>query len=108
MFHRTLQIETLKSVHKNGVQYIARYDSFVYANNADINFGYNYIGSLTSSPYVRILWDSDNAVSSLQSFSETIRIAKPELVETYYYYVRNWNYGSGSNQWTASGIKAYI
>jgi len=32
MLHRALQIETLKSVHKNGVQYTSIVDKFKYFN----------------------------------------------------------------------------
>lgn len=86
----------------------ARYDSFVYTSQADINFGYNYPGSLVLSPYVRFLWDSDSAYSPLQANSETIRIAKYAVGETYRYYIEDWGTGAGSTEWLRSGIKAYI
>ncbi|MCX7770240.1 MAG: S8 family serine peptidase [Proteobacteria bacterium] len=90
----------------------ASYDSYLFADYTDDTkdtlIYYDNLGSFYSEPYARFLWDSDSPASFLQINSETIRISRIARGATYYYYIYDWGVGLGSNEWTASGIKAYI
>ncbi len=88
------------------------YDSYLYVPE------YGYIdpfwdsGTLTDSPWAKVLWDSDDPLDfGNRRSSEVIRIKKT-VSGDYFYYI--WAYtitgeGSiGSTSWYDSGIKAYI
>jgi subtilisin family serine protease len=74
--------------------------------------GYN--GDLNDFPYVKNLWDSDIDLImpidplDLRLYSETVRVRKLFPGGGYFFYVDDWLNGSGSTNWAASGIKAYL
>ncbi len=75
--------------------------------------GWDYPGSVNTYPFVKHLWDSDSTsansgAGTLRNYAETIRISKLTSGGGYLFYVDDWWNGSGSTNWVASGIKAYL
>jgi thermitase len=88
------------------------YDSFLYVPEYGYIDPYWNSGTLTDSPFAKVLWDSDDPLDfGNRRSSEAIRIKKT-VSGDYFYYI--WAYtttgeGSiGSTSWYESGIKAYI
>ena len=99
--------------------------TLVYQNGAyKGEFSYDDIGtsSLSSFPYVKLLWDSSNPEFSINNlfdprlYSEVVRVAKSIPGGKYLFYVEDYianpdgsiSPNTGSTHWASSGIMAYL
>jgi len=90
----------------------ALYDLYLqYYDGSYYYYYYNNPGSILAYPYVKYLWDSDfgdTGAGTMRNYAETIRIAKLTRGAEYLFFVYDWKNGTGSTNWSASGIKAYL
>ncbi len=86
----------------------ALYDSFLYVPEYGYIDPYWDSGTLTDSPFAKVLWDSDDSLDfGNRRSSEAIRIKTTESGD-YFYYIWDYMNLEGSTSWYDSGIKAYI
>ena len=86
----------------------ALYDSYLYVPEYGWIDPYLNSGSLTDSPFAKVLWDSDDLLDfGNRKSSEVIRI-KTMTPGDYLYSIWDYMNPAGSTSWYDSGIKAYL